>query len=120
VQRKERTQLVEIDVCDNLLFGHSEVLREPARAEQSLLFAGEYAEKYGATIADPFIVRSCGTASKLHQQRNIICVIKRAVVETVAVHRFAVAVAIQVGGDDHVFVIQLWVIAPTNGQYVLR
>ena len=68
---------------------------EPARAEQPLLLAGHAANRIGRR--KPLAVAPLGEAD---QQRDIGRIVERAVVEPVAVDRLAVAVAVEVRGQD--------------------
>ncbi len=94
-ERKDRAQLVEVDVGGNPGLGDGRVLDEPARAEQPFLLArhGEEQDRTAERLSMPPL-------GEPDQQCNIGGVVKRAVVDAVAVHRLAVTVAVEMRGED--------------------
>ena len=96
LQREQRSQLIEIDHAHQLLLGQRWVLQPPARAEQALFLRrprGEQHRSGKALAAPPF--------RQPREQCDIAGIIERAIVQPIAVHRFAKAIAIDMGAEQH-------------------
>ena len=97
-QRKERAQLIEVDVGGKLCGGYGGVCHEPVRSEQTFLLTGESREQNAAFGYGQLM--GLDVFCHLYQQCDVSRVVKGAVVEIVPVDRRAEAVAVEVRGDD--------------------
>ena len=111
VEREDGTELIEIEVSDDVFLGDGEVLREPSGAEETFLFAGEDTEEErasGGLLLEVF--------GEFDEECDVGGVVEGAVVEVVAEHGSAVAVAVEVRGEGDVFGGEFWIGAGEDGE----
>ena len=98
LQRKQWPQLIKVDDTRDLFLWHGRMLQPPARAQQALFLRRPRREQHRAGIT-----LALAPCRQLTDQRHIAGIVQRAVVQAVAVHRLAKAIAIDMGAQQHHF-----------------